>query len=357
MQKDVSNPNEFLDSVKLDLFSGEVFVFTPTGDVKDFPTGSTPIDFAYSIHTDVGSTCTGAKVNERIVPLKYKLRSGDIVEIFTSKNQVPRKEWLISVKTAKAKSKIKQYLKKEERERYKEIGKDILEKELRKYSLTINKIIKTSTVKEILDKYNYRSIEEIYINLGYGKIIPKDILAYFIDQPSEEIKNDESSSILSDLYNKAKRFKKKNKKSAITVGGENEHLVRFAKCCMPIHGDPIVGFITRGRGITVHHKDCNKVLDIEEERRIDIEWNDGGETARIIKIRVETANTKGLLLKISKVLSENGADVLGANIKMNNLNRAICFFDISIKDTKQLAKIQSSLMKTSGVFEVSRISS
>lgn len=355
-QKDVTDPSEFMDSVKLDLFSGEVFVFTPTGEVKELPNGSTPIDFAYSIHTNLGHSCIGAKVNDVIVPLKYTLKSGDKVEIITSKHQAPKKDWLKYVHTSRARTKIRTYLKTIEKEKSKELGQELLEKECKKHGLSFQNLNKDGKISEAATTFKFKNIEELLVNIGYGKITAKEVVRLIdpniVDDKDKD--KEKKTSIFQDIVQKAAQSVRSGR-NVVKVRGIEDMLVRFAKCCTPVQGEPIVGFITRGRGITIHRKNCPKILEMDEERLIEVEWEKGAGEDRITRIRVETANVSGLLAKMSKIFAEHSANVNAADIKTNETHRAVCIFDITIKNIDQLNKIMTSLRKLAGVFDVSRL--
>lgn len=352
-ESEVKDSNEFMDSVKMDFFSNEVYVFTPTGEVKELPVGSTPIDFAYSIHTNLGHTCVGAKVNDLIVPLKSTLKSGDIVEIITSKTQTPKKDWLKFVKTSKAKNKIRVYLRTVENERSRSLGQEMLERELKKLSLSFQTLNKEGKISEAASAFKYKNLEELLIAIGYGKVTPKEVARSIAPDLKVEEK-EEKSSIFREIVQKAAKSVRSSR-NIVKVSGADDLLIRFAKCCTPVQGEPIVGYITRGRGITIHRKNCHKLIEMDDNRIIEVEWDKSSTARQTTRIRVETADTSGLLAKMSKIFAENGANVVAADIKTNESNRAVCIFDISIQDIDQLNKIISNLRKTSGVFDVARM--
>ena len=351
-QDELSDPTELLDSMKMDLFSGEVYVFTPRGDVRALPLGSTPIDLAYAVHTDVGHRCVGAKVNDMIVPLKYELKSGDTVEIMTSKTQAPKKDWLKYVKTARAKIKIRQYLKTMEKERSRELGYQMLEKEFKKHGLSYPNMNKDGKISEAATALKYKNIDELVTAVGYGHVTPREVINIIIPPPQQE--KDNKPSIFEEIVQRASRSVRSGR-DAVKVKGVEDILVRFAKCCTPVHGEPITGFITRGRGITIHRRDCPKVLEIDPERIIDVEWEKTVSGARITRIKIEVSDTPGLLAKMSKTFAEAGANVVSVDIKTMDNQRAMCYFDASIADVTQLNKILSNLKKIHGIFEVTRI--
>jgi GTP diphosphokinase / guanosine-3',5'-bis(diphosphate) 3'-diphosphatase len=296
-QKELRDPTEFLESVKVDLFGDEVYVFTPQGDVKALPLGSCPIDFAYAVHSSIGDHCSGARVNGMIVPLRYQLRNGDTIEIITNPNQKPNKDWLKLVKTARARTKIRYLLRTEQRDKAVVLGTDLLDKALRKHNTTLTRAEKQlqAAAKEL----HCMNLDELIIQLGYGKITSQQVL----EKALPELANDKHEapakppSMLKTLLRKVTR---RTSTSGIKVAGEEDILVRFAKCCSPLPGDPIVGFITRGRGVTVHRRDCDKGLDLDPERRIDVEWDGNGKAQHEVAIQILCADKPGLLTSRSR---------------------------------------------------------
>lgn len=355
--KDLQDPNEFLETVKIDLFAEDVYVFTPRGDVMEFPYGSTPLDFAYSVHTDVGNHCMGAKVNGKIVPLKYRLKSGDTVEILTSPTQSPSKDWLKLVKSSKAKTKIRAYIKSQERSRAMTVGKDLLEKEFRSYSQNLAKVIKTEAFTEFLKKRGSKSADELFIYVGYGRLQPAKVcqgvlpLEVLSKKPQET--SQEPPSFLSRIFESAK--KKTEAKNAITVNNLDNILIRFGRCCNPIPGDPIVGFVTRGRGVTVHTATCQKALDLETERRIDVSWNVQTPVKRHVRIRVITTDQPGVLAMITKAISGCGINIAQANVRTTKDKKAILNFELEVSSTEELGRVISMIESKKGVINVERL--
>ncbi|NUM89371.1 MAG: bifunctional (p)ppGpp synthetase/guanosine-3',5'-bis(diphosphate) 3'-pyrophosphohydrolase, partial [Bdellovibrionales bacterium] len=246
-QKSLQDPTEFLESVKLDLYAGDVYVFTPKGEVREFPSGSGPLDFAYQVHTDVGHRCTGAKVNGKIVPLKYKLRSGDVVEILTSPTQNPSRDWLKIVRTSRAMAKIRAYLKQVERTRARELGDEILEREFRRQGTSFAKEQNTPRMAEAIRKLGFRNYEELAVGVGYGRITARDVSQEVMPQAAEKAEERRDPGLIQKFLSTA--MKKSEGRNTVMVGGMGDVLIRFARCCHPIPGDPIVGFVTRGRGV------------------------------------------------------------------------------------------------------------
>jgi guanosine-3',5'-bis(diphosphate) 3'-pyrophosphohydrolase len=359
--KDLQDPNEFLETVKIDLFAEDVFVFTPKGEVKELPHGATPLDFAYAVHTDVGHRCTGAKVNGRIVPLKHRLKSGDTIEILTSPTQNPSKDWLKICRSSRAKAKIRGFIKLQERTRALELGSQMLDKDLRMYGYTLSKVEKSGELMRAASEYNIRTPEELYIQVGYGKlttdhlvpqILPKEALEKKVETTKEDPK---PASFLKKVFRAATQ--RKESKSAIKVANLDDVLIRFGRCCNPLPGDSIVGFITRGRGVTVHTSSCAKALDQGDERKIDVAWNTGQKTGitRQVKIRVLSLDEPGLLALMSQTISACGVNISSANIRTTKDKKAIALFDVEVGDTSQLQRVTSALEAKKGVILVERI--
>src|SRR5215468_7443504 len=357
-QKEVKDPTEFIESVKIDLFQDEVYVFTPKGDVKALPKGSTPIDFAYAVHTEVGNRCSGARVNGLIVPLRYQLRNGDTVEILTNPQQRPNKDWLKFCATSRAKAKIRHHIRTEQRERGKQLGHELCERELRKYGVSLPKAIKSGDLDKAAEKLKQQSGEELLILVGYGKITAAQVAEALV--PEDRYKSGPvsepapSSNPITNLIRKVTR-QGGGKPTGIKVQGEDDVLVRFAKCCSPLPGDNIVGFITRGRGVTVHTKNCQKALDLDPDRRIDVEWDGKGKTPRPVQIQVVCADKPGLLANISQVFVEIGVNISQAHCRATDDHRAINTFQFLVSDLDQLKTVIRSIQKIQGVFSVERV--
>lgn len=359
LHQQMKNPDEFLETVKTDLWEAEIYVFTPKGDVRELPEGSTPIDFAFAVHTNVGLKCSGAKINGRIVPLKTRLKSGDTVEVITSPNQNPSKDWLKFCVTNRAKAKIRQYVTNEERKRALEIGKDILEKEFRKFGLAVAKYLKKDPeIDKKIKDLGGNDLDDVYIMVGYGKITPKAVVD-MVAPGTKVTEKEEAPTFIQKVFKNALDRKKKSQ-SIISVSGMDDMLVRFGKCCTPIPGDPIVGFISRGRGITVHKVDCEKAFELDSDRRIDVNWSvqsapEGNE--RTVRVRVISADVPGLLKNMSETFSTRGINIHNAQIRTTKDNKAISLFDVQVKDTNQLSLVMQDLSKIKGVIGVTRVAS
>ncbi len=352
-QQELPDPTEFIESVKMDLFSDEVFVYTPKGDVKVLTAGSTPVDFAYAIHTEVGHRCMGAKVNGVMVPLRYQLQNGDVVEIITSPKQQPSKDWLEFVRTSRARTKIRSVIRKQQRDRSRQIGRELLERELRKAGLNLNKLIKNGELDRVAAESKCNTIDELFIQLGYGKLVAKKLVERLKPESTgegqEQVKPESTF---------AKFMKKlgRNQSTGIGVQGMDDVLVRFARCCNPVPGDPIVGYITRGRGITVHRKNCRQALDLDPERRIDVYWEGNQSQPRPVDIRVYTVDLPGILADLSKCISDAGVNISRVNCRVLENKKAINSFELMVKDRTQLDRVLRSVEKLDGVISVERVS-
>ncbi|MEQ1877765.1 MAG: bifunctional (p)ppGpp synthetase/guanosine-3',5'-bis(diphosphate) 3'-pyrophosphohydrolase, partial [Bdellovibrionia bacterium] len=344
--------DEFLETIKGDLFESEIYVFTPKGEVKPLPEGATPIDFAYSVHTDVGNRTVGAKVNGRIVPLKHRLRSGDTVEVMTSPNQHPNKDWLKLCVTSRASSKIRAYVRAEENKRATTVGQDLLEKEFRRYNHSLNKIAKSPEFEKYLKTYKLADSNELYAQVGYGKWTPSQVVQTLLPD-AKEVTAEEPKSFIGKVF-KAATEKRRKTGSIIKVNGMSDILVRYGKCCNPIPGDPIVGFISRGRGITVHSASCPKSYDFDQDRKVDVEWT-GGEAPRQVRIRVVSQNVLGILNAMTDVFKHHGIDIQNAQVRATKDNTAISLFDVNVKNTTQLTRVIQEMQKIKGIIGVERV--
>ncbi len=348
-QKELKDSSEFMSSVKVDLFPEEVYVFTPDGDVKELPKQSTPIDFAYSVHSDVGHRCNGAKVNGRLVPLRTELKNGDIVDIITSTNQTPSKDWLKFVKTSKAKNRIRHWVKDQERQKSLELGRDLLEKELRKFGFSYNRALNLDTVKGALSELGFRNFEDLQAAVGYGKVTCNQVLSRII--PEQFKAEAPKPSKLSQVLGKIRR----KPVDAINVQGLEGILVRFSKCCNPLPGDEVIGFISQGLGVTVHAADCPRVLETDPDRRVEVSWNRQKGATRSVKIRVYSLDQKGILATITKVITKNAANILRASVYSTNDGRGIHSFEIDVQDVQHLTRVMESVQKVKGVQQVERV--
>jgi len=355
-QQDLKDPSDFLDTVRVDLFPDEVYVFTPKGEVKAFPKGATPVDFAYYIHTDVGHHCTGAKVNGRLVPLRYQLQNGEIVEITTSPHQTPSKDWLTFVVTAKARTKIRHWIRQEERTRSISLGREICEKEFRKHGASLSRWMKSDDALLIAQEYSYQTMDDLMAGVGYGKISAQQI--YNKSLPPEQRRlssRPETDDSLVQRPGKKTAHTPAGKDKGIRIKGIHDIMVHFGRCCNPVPGERVKGFITRGRGITVHIANCPSIRNADPERVLDAQWDtrDGGTSQ--VNIRVTCDNRPGILALITSSFGDAEVNISGANVKIMSDQRASCTFLAEVKDLPQLERIINSIKKIRGVHRVERI--
>jgi GTP pyrophosphokinase len=342
----VKNPREFMSNLKIALFPEEVYVFTPKGEVKAFPKGATPIDFAYSIHTDVGHTCIGAKVNRSIVPLKYQLKNGDSIEIITQAGHHPSKDWLKYAVTSKALSKIRNWVKAEELEKSLSLGQDLLEKEFRKHNLKLGQMSKSPEMQEIMKEIQVASFEDLLSAVGYGRISPKHVARYFlVDEDQKKTDTPE------------KKEKKTSTGEAVGVSltGLDDIMIRFAKCCNPIPGDEIIGYISRGRGIIVHTTSCPHVRNMDQERLVNVQWNVTEKKDFQVNMKVVCHDSKGILAEISSAISALDVNIESADVDTDNNSRVTCLFGLNVGNLKQFNDVVSSVRKLRGIISVERV--
>ncbi len=347
-QTETSDPKEFLDTVRLDLFPDEVYVFTPKGDVKALPEGSTPIDFAYAVHTDVGHHCVGAKVNGKLVPLRYTLRQGDIVEVVTSPTQHPSRDWLKIVKSTRSRSKINQWLKVEERARSLTLGRELFEREAKKYRLSPTVLLASEEMKKLITELGFPSPEDLLASVGYGKTSVQQVLGKLAPSVVREAETAEP---------KAQKAVRKGE-GAVRIRGVDDLLVRFGKCCSPVPGDGIVGFITRGRGLTVHARDCLTVVKnvLDRERLVAVEWEDGEAAKRPVRIAVYIGRDRpGLLAEITGAISSRQGNITKAEVTVTEDRRGMNHFVVEVEDLKQLQDIMQSIREVRDVINVERV--
>jgi guanosine-3',5'-bis(diphosphate) 3'-pyrophosphohydrolase len=349
-QENFLDPGEFLENVRIDLFQDEVYVFTPRGEIKTLANGATTVDFAYMIHTEVGNQCTGAKVNGQLVPLVYQLKTGDIVEITTSKNHHPSKDWLKFVKTVKARSKIRQWIKTQEKERSISLGREMLEKAFRKEKLNFNSLVKTVELADVATHFGFKAIDDLIANVGYGKITPLQVVRKFARKPQA---GDVPETIFNKLIEKVSR--KKKLKTGVLVKGVDDILIKFGKCCQPVPGDNIVGYITRGYGVTIHRTNCINALEMNPERQIEVDWNQEATEMYPVKIRIISYDRQGLLADLVGNISKCGANILQASSDTRDSKIVDSFFTIGVKDISHLEKILSAVRKVKLVQDVKRI--
>ena len=347
-QQELQNPREFMSNLKMALFPDEVYVFTPNGDVKSFPKGATPIDYAFSIHTDVGNQCIGAKVNRNIVPIKYQLQNGDTIEIITQTGHHPSKDWLKFAVTSRARSKIKNWIKTEERSKSIDLGKDLLEKEFKRHHLKFTAVARSEEIKKIYDEYGLNSLEDLMVSVGYGKISPKHVVRLFL--PEEIARGEEIPA------EKPKKKAPPISTPGISLTGIEDVMVHYAKCCNPIPGDEIVGYISRGRGINIHTAQCPHIQEFDSERVVDVQWSIREKHTYPVGMRVVCKDQKGLVAELSAVISSMDINISHAEIdtRLHDM-QAICDFKLDVNDLSQFNQVVSAIKKLKSVISVERI--
>jgi len=363
-QGDIDNAEEFLDSLKIDVLNTQVYVFTPQSRVVELPDGSTPVDFAYKIHTEVGHKCVGAKVNGRIVPLNFKLSTGEIVEILTQKNSKPSRDWLSFVKSTQAKNKIKHWFKRERRDENIEKGKEMLEKEIRKAGFKVQELMKQEWIDPLMARLSIFALDDLYATIGYGgialnQVIPKLKEAYRKANPVEQTIDEITSIDYKKEETKASRKQKTKTNQSVVVKGLDDVLTRFARCCTPVPGDEIIGYITRGRGVTVHRADCKNFEHTEEmkSRFIEVAWR-AEETAKFTtEIQVIAPDRKGLLSEVTSLITAVNLVVTGVGAKLLKTGVAVINLSIEISDIQQLNNLLNKLKQLEDVIEVKRVTS
>ena len=357
-QRDMQDPGEFLSTLKVDLYPEEVYTFTPRGKVIVLPRDATPIDFAYAIHSDVGQQCVGAKVNGRIVPLRYTLRNGDIVEILTQPGHEPSKDWLALVKTSRARNKIKHVINANERVRAIEIGEKYLEKEARRLGVQLSKIQRTD-LERVAGEYGVSKIEDLYAALGYGKFSARQALQKLVPQLAKEEQLELPKPGALEPVPGPGPQGTQDGDSVIRVKGVDDLMVYRAKCCNPIRGEAIVGYVTRGKGVAVHSKMCPNVQNLmyDVERKIDVEWARNTADAFPVRIVVHTDDRPGLLAQITSILSNENTNIrsLEARTDDGGADRALVEMTVDVRDKKQLEKLVSAMRRISGIRDVERL--
>ena len=355
-QKDMQDPQEFLDTLKTELFEDEVYVFTPKGAIKVLPRNATPIDFAYSIHEEIGNHMTGCKINSKMMPIITPLKSGDIIEIITSDNSKgPSRDWLKFVKSTKAKNKINGWFKKAEKTENIEKGKDLIEKEIKRIGMSHSDLFKQEYIDSMLDRYKYKSLEDMYAAVGFGANSAVKIIAKMLQEYRKEHQEEDIEEKMEERR-KQKERKQKPSSSGVVVEGIDNCLVKLSKCCNPLPGDEIIGYITKGRGVSVHRKDCVNVKDLltEENRIIDVKWYEETKEHYNVSIEVLANDRKGLLVDILNTIKETKANLMGVSTKTTKERIAIMDIDIEVENIEELNKVIRNIKKVDSVYEVRR---
>jgi GTP diphosphokinase / guanosine-3',5'-bis(diphosphate) 3'-diphosphatase len=348
--REVTDPTEFLETVKIDLFANEIFVFTPRGDVKFFPSGATALDFAYSIHTEVGHRCTGAKAHGRMVPMRYALQNGDRMEIITATSQNPSRDWLEIAKTGRALSKIRRYIREEEREKGRALGRELLESELKKHDKSLNKLIRSGEMSKLARKFGHRKPEQLYLDIAQGNTVLKRVLAEIVppeETPTEEVS---SSNPITSFINRMR----KRSVSPVLISGEEDVLTSYARCCNPLPGESVAGFITRGRGITVHKAACRELLSLEPERRVKVQWHSESKSRHSGELEVVCANKPGMLADLGAICKTLNINVTRMNASTMDDGKALLNLEVSVLNINELGSLMRNIKKLKGVIRVDR---
>jgi guanosine-3',5'-bis(diphosphate) 3'-pyrophosphohydrolase len=352
-QRDLKDPAEFIQTVKIDLFEEEVFVFTPKGDVKALPKGATPIDFAYAVHSKIGDHCSGARVNGMIVPLRYVLRNGDVVDIISAASQRPSKDWLKFVVTSRAQTKIRHHLRNEQRERSRRLGHDLLSKALRNQHRSLAVAEKEKLLDKAAEALHLGSADEILVHVGYGKLSPEAaaqaIYPQALDTTVDQLPAVEAEARL------PPRRESKRSVGGVRVQGEADIVVRFAKCCNPVPGDAIIAFISRGRGVIVHTRQCPKVFNLDPARRVEVSWDEESRLLRPVAVQVVSDDKPGILAALSKCFLEHGVNIAQAKCRATEDNRGINTFQVAVSHVDQLKKVLRAIQGIDGVISAARI--
>lgn len=354
-QQDMKDPQEFLNTLKTELFEDEVYVFTPKGKILVLPRDATPIDFAYSIHEEIGNHMVGCKINSKMMPIITKLQSGDIVEIMTSDSQKgPSRDWLKFIKTTKAKSKIQSWFKKEQRSENIEKGKDLIEKEIKRIGISHDELFKQDYINAALDRYKFKNLEEMYASVGFGAISQVKIISRMLEEYRKSHKEENIEQKIEELTNKRKNIKPSS--TGVVVKGIDNCLVKLSKCCNPVPGDNIIGYITKGRGVSVHRTDCVNVKDLlkEEDRIIDVYWYTEKAASYNVDITVYANDRSGLLAEVIQVLSNLKTKLIGLNSKATKEHIATIEISIEVENIEELNKVLKELRKVDSVYEVTR---
>lgn len=356
-QSEMQNPEEFMQTLKKELFEDEVYIFTPKGAIKVLPKGSTPIDFAYQIHEQIGHHMVGCKINSKMMPIVTKLKNGDIVEIITSdQSKGPSRDWLKFVKSSRARNKILSWFKKTQREENIEKGKDLIEKELKKIGVKHDDLFKPEFIQAALNRYKFTSLEDMYSSVGFGSITPNKVIARMLEEYRKSHKEDDLVEKTLEALAKEKANKTKPSQNGIIVKGIDNCLVKLSKCCNPVPGDEIIGYITRGRGVSVHRTDCVNAKNLlsEGNRIIDVYWNDNKKTTYSVDIEVYANDRKGLLADIIKVLGDNKCTIMAVTSRATREKIAITELTIEVENIEKLNGVLKALRKIDSVYEVKR---
>lgn len=358
-QREAEDPDEFLDSLRYDLASKEVYVFTPKGDVMGLPIGSTPVDFAYAVHTEIGHHCVGAKVNGKLVPLESTLSNGDVIEIFTSKadTAAPSRDWLNFVQSSRAKAKIKAWFTKERREDAEEQGKEAIIRGMRKQGLPLQRLMTPQAMTSLALDLRFADVDSLYAAVGENKISAASIIQKLLSSLGGE------EGVLEDLSEAIIPTKVKSNKGlpqgdpGVSVKGADDVMVKLARCCTPVPGDEIVGYVTRGSGVSVHRKDCNNIVALanDAERLVDVIWQPRHNSVYLVNIQVEAIDRARLLSDVTKTLSDQHVNILSASVTTTRDRVALSKFTFEMSDPRHLGTVLQSVRQIDGVYDCYRV--
>ncbi|MGD9652906.1 MAG: bifunctional (p)ppGpp synthetase/guanosine-3',5'-bis(diphosphate) 3'-pyrophosphohydrolase [Candidatus Dadabacteria bacterium] len=348
--KDIKDPTEYMEAIKGELISDVVYVFTPRGDLMELPSGATPVDFAYAVHTEVGNRCMRAMVGGKLVPLNHQLKTGDTVEIVTSNDKHPNRDWLKFVVTSRAKTKIRAWLRNEERTQSEIVGKSICERKFKQHGLDFGAMLKNGELADALAEFKLKDEKELYLGVGYGKISANDFLRRVLPTDKLETPSDKELRM-----EKIIRTITGTSDSGVLINGYNDVMIRFANCCSPLPGEPITGYITRGKGITIHKSDCPRLLDVDDARRIDVEWDKDFKGQRPARIVVKCVDRPGILSNITSSFSSSEVNISKAEIHSTDVDTAVGTFDVVVTDLDQLENVMKSIRQVEGVRSVERL--
>lgn len=359
-EQELKDPREFMASLKVDLFQDEVYVFTPKGEVLDLPYGATPVDFAYMIHTEVGNQCSGAKVNGKLLPLDTPLKNGDTVEIITNPHRKPSRDWLRFVKTTKARTRIKHWIRTEERARSISLAKEMLEKEGRRMNINFSQALKKGKLEPVALEFSYKQVEDLLSAVGYAKITPKQVLRRLV--PKQALQEEKQAQNVARAEKRQKEKKqqegKEQKKEGVSIKGVDDLMIRFAQCCQPVPGDPIIGYISRGRGVIVHTTDCPNVAQFAPARLLNVSWaGEGKDTVYPATIKVLSKNLPGVMAKISSLLAQEEVNIESGHFTSDLEGKTEIILNIEVNDSSHLYRTLENLNKMDNVLEATRTSS
>ena len=351
-QQQLKDPQEFLQTVKGDLFTEEIYVFTPKGDLYNFPQGASAVDFAYRIHSEVGNHCAGARANGRMVPLRYKLQNGDTIEVITNTQQTPNKDWLRFVKTAKAQARIRQWVKAQEHERSVVVGRELIERELSRYRLDLATLRKQDKLAAALKTLSFKDEETLLAAVGYGQVTVGHVVSQLVPQP--EVVQGQAADT-AELEKIRQKPAAREDRGGVLVGGVGDVLVRFGQCCHPLPGERILGVITRGKGVTVHNFECQRLLAVDPQRHIQVSWDTNTGFLHPVKVEVLSEDRHGLLAAMSKAISETGVNIANADVRTLPDQRALNVFEVMVANAASLDQVMRNLSAIRGVVKVDRV--